>query len=333
MVYHYNFNFFSKFNFFLFFFFWMAIYAFTPQSQPHDPKLATMDPNTSNVLMTTTVRLVYTEFRPQRFPKRPYSPVSAPIGSLHIGEYWSEKDSFEAQELYPIFAPWSDEDRPAMLAAALRPRMSISIEEIKRPVARMPVEEPKQPVVEALKPPTPVVEAPKQPVVEAPNPPTPVVVVTPPPPPALLLPEVQLPPAEPPAPPHMTPVEPPYYDGKVTVVTRDDLRFSIIKRAAVPEEQAGAAAAADDDDHEATLLVQALSRVSAALHERREHFKRQRLMLLQRTGGQGHPSQATVCFQSAMAAAAQAAAQAAAGATARPATRSLAKADPGQALS
>ena len=320
MVYHYfkkwytiTISNFFQISIFFSFFFQMAIYAFTPQSQPHDPKLATMDPNTSNVLMTTTVRLVYTEFRPQRFPKRPYSPVSAPIGSLHMGEYWSEKDSFEAQELYPIFAPWSDEDRPAMLAAALRPRMSISIEEIKRPVARMPV------------------EAPKQPVVEAPNPPTPVVVVTPPPPPALSLPEVQLPPAEPPAPPHMTPVEPPYYDGKVTVVTRDDLRFSIVKRAAVPEEQAGAAAA--DDDHEATLLVQALSRVSAALHERREHFKRQRLMLLQRTGGQGHPSQATVCFQSAMAAAAQAAAQAAAATTARPATRCLAKADPGQALS
>ena len=104
----------------------------------------------------------------------------------------------------------------------------------------------------------------------------------------------------------MQPVQPPYHSPRVTVITRDDLRFTI-RRA--PDPSTGMARHPCNDEE---ALALAVSRVSAAIHARREHFQRQRLILreraLQAAQQQGLARRAplpTVCFQTAMLAASQ----------------------------
>ncbi len=225
-----------------------------------------MDPCAQKTLVTTTVRLISTESRLQRFPMRPRSPLRAPIGSLYVSDYWSETDTQDAQALYGSLAPWADKERRAMALAAYQPRVSVTIEEVKHATVAPPP-------------------------------------VPPPPPPPPVPSE-----SDPPAltqPPHLTPVQPPYYSPRVTVVTRDDLRFSIRRRAVTSLDNAR-------DDSEGAVLARAVSCVSAAIHARREHFKRQRQILAERN--QAHPRRAhlapvpsnqlppSVCVQSALAA-------------------------------
>ena len=204
-----------------------------------------MDQSTGKGLVTTTVRLSITEFRPQRFPKRPLSPIHAPIGSLYMGEYWSEEDSNEVQGLYSSFLPWSDEDRPAMLLAARRPRLSLSLEEIKRPVALAP-----------------------QPSLPAPP------AMTPLPPPVL------------------TPVQPPFRSANITVVTNDDLNFTINKGAAAnskdspPSEEHEKMTEEVDPSEESAQLAHAVHHIAAVLHARRQHMRRQRQILMEKSAPQ-----------------------------------------------